>query len=483
MATKARLETVLTGDATPFVAAVERAEKRAQTFDSRFKSLFRRSPDRRAEQALSGFVADLSSGNVQGALTGIATRISGVGLAAGVGIGAAAELFLKAKEQIDAVDESVKKVNADLARPLALQSALGPEGIGKEIEAAMKDMDDLAKKRSGFVQRFAEAWQRGQRSSFEMFSDTSGAADRQPAAAKTQQTIMERLRELSSARADAEIDLVQARMRGLKVSEEEGEIEKINLDYQKKSAALFLERGLTKPGRSAVDLLKSSLALQADRDLSIEAARQKAEMSKRSLNFEQELANMKLRGAPAEQQKVAQLKSELALIQAQLNFDKQLTIEEAAQLRIREIQAKVALRSEGMKEFFKTPAQRNQERIEQNIQRAREKQFDEAGGMLDVHRDMSGRIISGIDPTTGERISTPQPSELDRVLPDISPTHMTPFGGSEDFNKWFHPQGQSPAGSGQSDQADTSTVLSEIASGIAQFNNKMDQYWGNIAAG
>ena len=104
MATKARLETVIMGDDTPFVQAIHRAEQRAQTFAGRVHaalgSAFKRTPDLRAERALSGFTANLASGDIQGALLGVTERLSGLGLAAGVGVGAAVAIFAESTRAV-----------------------------------------------------------------------------------------------------------------------------------------------------------------------------------------------------------------------------------------------------------------------------------------------------------------------------------------------------------------------------------------------
>jgi hypothetical protein len=154
-----------------------------------------------------------------------------------------------------------------------------------------------------------------------------------------------------------------------------------------------------------------------------------------------------------------------------------------------------------MKEFFKTPEQRNQERIQQKQQEQRLRQFDKAGGLLNPHYDTEGNLIGGTDPVTGKHVNlgegagmldqtyTTSPdaydvapqrgkayeSQLDQELPDISPTHMTPFGGSEEFNKFFHPDTVQPAGEQPAEEGGGSA---EVVASIDKLSQKMDDYWG-----
>lgn len=271
MATKARLETVLTGDDTPFVQAIQRAEQRAQTFAGRVHaalgSAFKRTPDLRAERALSGFTANLASGDIQGALLGVTERLSGLGLAAGVGVGAAVAIFAKAQEQFDAMAKSVDKLKLDLARPLSLQAALGTEGINKEIETTTKDLGDLFEKRKGVFPSLREG-----AGLFEGLHDVSRgglqamksgvlapAKDLTPELTATF-SAMKRLRDLSTARANAELRIADIGRINLEVSERQATFAKIAEEHDARRAKIILDRGLTKPGRQSVDFFKSLAA-------------------------------------------------------------------------------------------------------------------------------------------------------------------------------------------------------------------------------
>src|SRR4051794_24376647 len=95
----ARLESTLAFNDIAFTQGIERAEKRAQTFSGRvegtFQNLFKRTPGRRAERAIGNLLGDISTGNAAQGIAQFAGRLTGLGLAAGVGIGVAVELFSK----------------------------------------------------------------------------------------------------------------------------------------------------------------------------------------------------------------------------------------------------------------------------------------------------------------------------------------------------------------------------------------------------
>lgn len=89
-------------------------------------------------------------------------------------------------------------------------------------------------------------------------------------------------------------------------------------------------------------------------------------------------------------------------------------------------------------------------------------------GLVNVHRDMSGIVISGIDPITGEKRNAGLESggrrmdwELSKHM--IAPGHMMPYGGGEDFNDFFHPNGDgTPSESSGKDNADVVGALGEV---------------------
>lgn len=144
----ARIESALAFNDVQFTQGIERAEKRAQTFAGRvetsFQGLFKRTPGRRAERAIGNLLGDISTGNAAQGIAQFAGRLSGLGLAAGVGIGVAVELFSKLTESVKEVRVAHDELDRQMSRPLNLTSI---EGLGHAI-------DNLRAKQDTFTHGF-----------------------------------------------------------------------------------------------------------------------------------------------------------------------------------------------------------------------------------------------------------------------------------------------------------------------------------------
>lgn len=249
------------------------AARGASNVSKKFESLFKRSPGRRAELAVSGLVSDLTTGNLAGAVTNFGERLSGLGLAAGVGIGAGIALFVKMREQILEANKAESALRGELAKPVSLQGGLNPEGITQQIEAIEKTTAEFATKSDTIGQKLKNLGRDVALSFVSGRSGTSGVSalgDQAEIAAG-----VKRESDLSTARANAELRIVEARRTGLTLSEREGELQKIALEAQQKRSKLFLDRSLTRPGRSMVDLFKSAAAISLDEKLSKDVVNQK----------------------------------------------------------------------------------------------------------------------------------------------------------------------------------------------------------------
>src|SRR5260370_19601132 len=120
MAAKARLEARATLDDADFQAGLNRMEASGKSISDRLTALFRRPAgvevgEIRAERALSGFFAQLTSGNIPGAIESITYRLTGLGLAAGVGIGIAAIAIAKFGREIVEAQHSAKNLEKELS--------------------------------------------------------------------------------------------------------------------------------------------------------------------------------------------------------------------------------------------------------------------------------------------------------------------------------------------------------------------------------
>src|SRR5262245_54028728 len=129
-----------------FMAGMGQAERRAKGFESTVGGLFRRSPFQRAEDTLTQFVSQLGSGNVIGAVSGLAARFSGLGLAATVGVGVALEYLGKFKTQAEQAGDAAR----NLGNTLALSGgSAGPDQIRQKFDAVLSGTEDLLQKSSG----------------------------------------------------------------------------------------------------------------------------------------------------------------------------------------------------------------------------------------------------------------------------------------------------------------------------------------------
>jgi hypothetical protein len=314
-------------DNSHFSAAIDQAESRARTFSSKLSgllgggaarspwdefskgasrnvdavsasvtNLFRRSREHRAEHILGFAASDLATGNVAGAIEQIAFNLSGVGLAAGVGLGAGILLFQKLEGQINETKTAFDSLSKELSRPLSLQTGLGPEGIGKELESVSKATDELVKKRNTWAGFLVHGFSRGRDDISEKI--VSG---------------FERQKELASAQADEELRTVGIKKESLYGDERAAALAKIDLENQKKVNALYLERSLTKPGRSAVDLFKSVAAATQEGRLDKRAAGDKFDLKEREEEVSRRILDIQSSSLDKEHEAVAIIRERIGL--------------------------------------------------------------------------------------------------------------------------------------------------------------------------
>lgn len=153
MATQvARLESTLAFNDVQFTQGIERAEKRSQTFaakvEKNFIGIFKRDPSQRAENAVSNLIGDITSGNTAQGLAQFAGRISGLGIIAGVGIGAAIDIFDKLRSSVLEVREAHDQLNVQMGKPLNLTSI---EGLGKAIDNLRAKQNTFAHSTTNFL--------------------------------------------------------------------------------------------------------------------------------------------------------------------------------------------------------------------------------------------------------------------------------------------------------------------------------------------
>jgi hypothetical protein len=114
------------------VTDLSHGEQAVRNFEETFKGAFKRTGDLRAGRALEDFIANLSSGNVTGALESIATRMTGLGLIGGVVFGSLATGIGFLVKNLHEVSEAFKAV--DTATTETPKAGASIEQTGKAIE-------------------------------------------------------------------------------------------------------------------------------------------------------------------------------------------------------------------------------------------------------------------------------------------------------------------------------------------------------------
>jgi hypothetical protein len=109
-----------------------------------------------------------------------------------------------------------------------------------------------------------------------------------------------------------------------------------------------------------------------------------------------------LRMVSPEKQRIGKLQDRLMSIREDLKGEHPL--EERNRLTTDEINARATINQERFTKFFQSPSDRLNEQIQESRRQGQVREFQRSGGLLDAHRDMSGNIISGIDPLTNTRV-------------------------------------------------------------------------------
>jgi hypothetical protein len=216
----------LHGRITFDTSELTRAQSHARAFSDNLKSIFRRDPSHRAESAISGFIASLSSGDVSGAISGITGKLTGLGLAAGAGVGAAAIAIAKMASAMHEALNADRELEAQMSKPINV--AAGPAALTKEIEDEKKALDSLVDKTASTWYKIGEILSHG--AMFTTSSESQVDKDKKEAAVD----IVERsATELASAR-----NLFEIKKKSLETNSQEAAIDKIRAETAEKIAAI-----------------------------------------------------------------------------------------------------------------------------------------------------------------------------------------------------------------------------------------------------
>lgn len=222
-------------------------------FDGGVAGLFRRTPERRAERAISGLGSALATGDLGAGVLALTGKITAFGLAAGVGVGLAVETTRKFHDQIVETGNAVEALRGQLSRSVSIQGGLGEGGISKEIENLDAALGELEKKASSQGTKFADLLIK-----LKIATPLKDIDDPKKRAQLIQEA-EERSATLASKRADKELQIANLKLQAAQGQEKEAALAKIQLDYEEKRAALLLNRR-----GNALDLFKSDLANQVE---------------------------------------------------------------------------------------------------------------------------------------------------------------------------------------------------------------------------
>lgn len=115
----------------------------ASNIQNKFASIFKRSPNMRAERAISGSLQAFASGDIASGIEAITGRMTGLGLVAGVAIGAGVAIFVKFHQEIMESNAAAKSLASTLAFAGNLR---GPEALAQRFTEVSKGVDTLIEK-------------------------------------------------------------------------------------------------------------------------------------------------------------------------------------------------------------------------------------------------------------------------------------------------------------------------------------------------
>jgi len=160
-------------------------------------------------------VGQLASGNIPGAISAIGSRITGLGLAAGVGISAAVLLLQKFRTEANAARDSVKNINRELADPEEIQGGLG-SGVGAVIDRQRKLLEDLQAKLNTTGGKLLDlSSRRSYLKASGVFTDEEINQREQEGPAFASQLLADRITELTKKRASFESAITEAKIKAL----------------------------------------------------------------------------------------------------------------------------------------------------------------------------------------------------------------------------------------------------------------------------
>jgi hypothetical protein len=396
-------------NAASFEAGLNQAERRSRGFESTIAGLFRRSPTARAERAFTALAAGLSTGSVAAGVQTFAASLSGLGLAAGVGIGAAIAIFGKFREQVAATDQATRKLGNQLA---LLGGTRGPEQLESQFNSVLATTEDLIQKSSTVGNRLSNFLDK-------TINPLLGTSTRGRGGDQSNLITagLQAAGRLLSQRADAEEGILNIQRESLSVSSSQAKLSELELQNEIKKTQILEEAkklkleafaavaaGQLKPEQR--DTLIRDIEETKNRRLAIaevetqqlqSAEQEKAQIRASGMAMALQEANLEKLGASEREQKIIQLKNQLELLNLQLSATKNLTAEEKASLQVQQTKTQTQLRQE---QFYRVmhPGEIQQQQAQAAIQRELMKAVLPAGFEPTYpgaapYRDITGQIV------------------------------------------------------------------------------------------
>lgn len=318
MGRKALLETQVTGDDGPFTRTLERAEKRAATFSSKvernFIGIFKRDPSQRAENAVSNLIGDITGGNTARGLAQFAGRISGLGIIAGVGIGAAIDVFDKLRSSVLEVREAQNQLDKQMSKPLNLTSI---EGLTTAIDNLQKKQGTLTHGFTNYLSEFGK-----------VFTDTPGAQSLELGVTKIEEekTINAAImRRQAAERLRGRNELIKQNvLAGIDDPARRAIAEK-RFQYQQREDTLRAS-----PDKGTSDALK---ALEVEREAFEQTSRLRKADNNVRLDVEEKIARLARLQVSPDQRKQLTVSEEIKVLDAQLAAEKNPNAQRELQLQ------------------------------------------------------------------------------------------------------------------------------------------------------
>lgn len=265
--------------------------------------LFRRTPERRAERAFGALGASLATGDVATGLMAFGERLTGLGLAAGIGIGAAIGFIQSLSKEIKEADDATAKLHEELGKPIDVLGGLGAGEISKQIEALQKAGDENAEHTKGFMH--------GARKFF-AGPLLGSAAEMDKGEQKDAADFAKRQADLSKLRADAEQKAANIKLQAVTSSEREATLAKIATEAEEKRAKLRLER------KDDPNLAKSLAAVTTEEKAARLEVEKKYKSKADELALEQKIQALKTSGKTPAQQHAEELRLRAGALQNQI---------------------------------------------------------------------------------------------------------------------------------------------------------------------